>query len=572
MSNPDQLQTELNNLDQAKALYQQGKLSEALQLYLEILNEDPQQADIIHMIANTHIRMQQPEQALSYIEKAIALQPRNAIFYNTLGRVYAASNKNDENQKTAESTYQKALEIDPKCIETYNNLAWLYFSQNKLDDATALLRKALEINPHHYPSLYYLGQLLLNNQQPKEAVKYFNQCINQDPRGVELNHKLGLAFFHTKQYENAIHYFRITLMLDLEHIDANYNLANAFLQINKTELSLNYFLKQLEIKPSLECHMNIGLLYVDLKEYSDAEKHFLQALEFDPHDLSAHLNLGSLHLKFDHTHKALHHYQEVIKLEPDNLPVHLNLGGLYRKLSDYDSAIRHFKEAQRIDPNDITAKFVLSALCQKDCPDETPREFTSELFNQYAPHFEKHLCESLEYVAPQLLHQAVLEKLGEQNQLDVLDLGCGTGLCGSLFAPIAKTLIGIDLSEDMITEAKNKKTYSLLKVSDINEALTEFHDMDVILAADVFVYIGNLDKIFENVYKSLKPGGLFAFTVEKGSKHDYILQKNTRYAHSNKYIERLSKDNHLNILRLNEAVLRKEGETPVKGNLVILQK
>ena len=125
----------------------------------------------------------------------------------------------------------------------------------------------------------------------------------------------------------------------------------------------------------------------------------------------------------------------------------------------------------------------------------------------------------------------------------ILHLGCGTGLSGIEFKPLAKQLIGIDLSEKMIAHAKQKNIYDQLHVSDINAYLENHHEnYDLIIAADVFVYIGDLATVFKLCKRRLKDQGLFAFSVEKEEGNHYHLQDTARFAHSEHYIQSLAKE------------------------------
>ncbi|MCH9643760.1 MAG: tetratricopeptide repeat protein [Gammaproteobacteria bacterium] len=557
-----------DRLKQAELLHQQGRLSEALQLYHEILEDDPNQADTAHIIAILHAQKQEYDKALQFTNVAIELQPRNATFHNTLGNIYAAQQNQEQSisayekaielnpryaiaynnlanrlyhqgkHDAAEKAYQKALEIDSQYIDAHYNLALLYANQNKHAEAIKHFRTILKLQPQHYPSLYNLGQLSLISQDYKNAIECFDQCSKQNPEDVELHHQLGLALYQDKQYEGAIHYLKKTLMLEPKHKEANHHLGNALLKSGDTETALNYFFKQLEIDPFFESYYNIGVLLTYQERQRDAAQYLQQALA----------------------------------IKPDDLDTHLNLGNLYLKLLNYDKAILHYQAAQKIKPDDAEISHILHAISQSKNPTSAPGEYTSHLFNQYAPHYDQHLCKFLHYDVPQQLQQAVFEEIGEQQQLTILDLGCGTGLCGELFAPQAKELIGIDIAADMITIAENKKIYHQLQVSDINSAISQFHDIDLILAADVFTYIGDLSNIFVNANNSLKKGGLFAFSVEKGSGQDFKLQQTIRYAHSQHYIEQLSNENQFNLLRCDNIILRKQKGKPVEGYLVILQK
>ena len=156
--------------------------------------------------------------------------------------------------------------------------------------------------------------------------------------------------------------------------------------------------------------------------------------------------------------------------------------------------------------------------------------------------------------------------------LRILDLGCGTGMCGTKFKPMAQELIGIDLSENMLELAQKKNIYTDLKNLPLEHAITIFSNIDIIIAAESLVYFGELKEIFTNCYNALKLGGIFAFTLENTNHYPYILQRSARFAHSKEYIVKTARNNHFTILQANKIILRKHCNTNINGYIFVLQK
>jgi predicted TPR repeat methyltransferase len=206
-------------------------------------------------------------------------------------------------------------------------------------------------------------------------------------------------------------------------------------------------------------------------------------------------------------------------------------------------------------------------------PEQSPTDYVVSLFDNYANRFDNHLTNYLGYRGPQQLFNAIIPLLDDPSQkLDILDLGCGTGLCGVEFAANAKRLVGVDLSPRMLVKCKERGLYTDLIESDVTDALHQStQPFDLILSADVFVYIGMLDEIFALVNKILNPGGLFAFTIEdNNTEEDYRLTSAGRYAQSLGYIQRLSESHGFEQLTRVPVTIRMEKGSPIPGSIIVL--
>lgn len=204
-------------------------------------------------------------------------------------------------------------------------------------------------------------------------------------------------------------------------------------------------------------------------------------------------------------------------------------------------------------------------------PERLADKYVVALFDAFAPDFDTKLRGALEYRAPERVLEAVAPLLGERRELDVLDLGCGTGLAGELLRPLARRLTGIDLSAGMLARARERGLYDALQVGEIIGALAESEERhDLIVAVDVLVYIGALETLFARVARRLAPGGLFAFTVEKGHEPGYRLEDSSRYVHHLDYLRACARAAGLHAVVEEEITLRKENWAPVIGYVVVL--
>jgi predicted TPR repeat methyltransferase len=154
----------------------------------------------------------------------------------------------------------------------------------------------------------------------------------------------------------------------------------------------------------------------------------------------------------------------------------------------------------------------------------------------------------------------------------VLDLGCGTGLAGAALRACARELIGVDLSPRMIQRSRERATYDELLCEDLHAVLARLRGVDLIVAADVFIYVGALETTFASCAGALRPGGLLAFSVERSDRADVVFHANLRFAHSDAYIRRLASEHGFAISRAEPTVLRVEDGTPIDGMLYVLRR
>jgi predicted TPR repeat methyltransferase len=204
-------------------------------------------------------------------------------------------------------------------------------------------------------------------------------------------------------------------------------------------------------------------------------------------------------------------------------------------------------------------------------PAQLPEAHVRTLFDQYAQHFDTALVEALRYRGPEQLRQAV-DRAAPEGSLDILDLGCGTGLAGLAFADRRRRLDGIDLSPGMILQAMARKLYDRLEPGEIVAALADWPERyDLALAADVAVYIGDLAPLFAATRRVLRPGGWFALTAESHDGESWRLGDRHRYLHSPGYLAAVAAATGFAVTEVEAAWARTENGTPLPGWVAVLR-
>jgi predicted TPR repeat methyltransferase len=201
-----------------------------------------------------------------------------------------------------------------------------------------------------------------------------------------------------------------------------------------------------------------------------------------------------------------------------------------------------------------------------------PGDTIRTLFDGYADNFEQHLVDTLAYDIPRQLQRLLAHHAGERRFARVADLGCGTGLMGPHLAG-ADELVGIDLSPRMLDQARKKNLYTRLVAADLIEFLdAESASFDLLVAADVLIYMGTLDALFKAALARASPGALFAFSTETTSEGDWQLRRSGRYAHAPGFVRRCAEDAGWSVLVQEPAQVRLESQAPVAGHIHLLSR
>jgi predicted TPR repeat methyltransferase len=252
------------------------------------------------------------------------------------------------------------------------------------------------------------------------------------------------------------------------------------------------------------------------------------------------------------------------------------LGELREKLSSRDAAIAAFQQVCALDPEDRLGAGLHLVRLGALPPGDMPAAYVRALFDQFAPRFEATLNDGLGYRGPQLLHDAVAAACAAEGPMRfdaMLDLGCGTGLAGAAFRPMVGELTGVDLSERMVERARAKNIYDRLATGDLVQFLqAEARDgnrYELIVAADVFIYLAWLPTVISVAARALASGGLIAFTVETHAGEDVVLGEKLRYQHGAAHVRAAVAGAGLRLVEMTDAWARREAGVAAPGLVTV---
>jgi predicted TPR repeat methyltransferase len=392
--------------------------------------------------------------------------------------------------------------------------------------------------PVDLESLYRDALDLHQQGQPGEAICLYNTVVNHVPQAAQVHYNLGLAFYETEQYSLAAGAFRQAAELNPGDVDILHNL---------------------------------GLACKKAGRLAEAEEAYLKGLQIDPSDLDLLYNLGCCYRDAGEMGRAGKIFAGIVETTPDHLAALNNLAYLHHLQGDYDQAKNLYGQILRLDPNHVSAEYMHAVLDGRKT-DIPPKEYIRALFDQYSDTFEENLINDLGYNL--FLELRVAFDAIEKNKRiydHCLDLGCGTGLAGEAFRTACLKLTGVDLSAKMIAQAEKKKIYDNLHVEEILDFLnTHGQSYDLIIAADVLEYIGDLQPFFHAAAQRSLTDALLCFSTEQAGDEEWTLQPTGRYAHHPDYVMENARAAGWIVLREVETPLRREGDQLITGNIFVM--
>ncbi len=396
------------------------------------------------------------------------------------------------------------------------------------------------LSPEELEKRFKHACYLHENDRLGDAVDTYNNLLTILPNSPLLHFNCGLALFELNLFSEAGKHYEIASLLNPEDPDIHYN---------------------------------TGLTYRRLERYEDAAKSFEHAVKLGDTTIDTLYNLGLCYQDLQNYSEAERLYDTILAKNPEHLSTLNNFAYLCHKTGDLQKAETLYHQLLTVNPEHKAAKHMLNSL-SGNVTDTAPLEYVEAVFDNYAKDFEHSLVGQLQYNTPAGLWERFCQMFPQDKSKDhCLDLGCGTGLAGEQFTSCCRKLTGVDISQEMLEIADKKNIYQELIKDDIFRFLqsTEI-SYDLILAADVFTYMGDLEKLFKECNGKIVENGLFLFSVEESASETFELKQTGRFGHSVGYIEKLCRNTCWNILDCHLSKLRQDKGEWIKGHLFILQK
>lgn len=419
-----------------------------------------------------------------------------------------------------------------------------HLQAQRLDDAARSFEAALALAPGRASVLTNLGAVRLMQGRPADALAPLEAATAAEPERAEGWLQRGLALDALGRDAPALACFERALALAPDEPEARLRAAR--------------------------------LLNRDGR-HAQALAHLEQLLRAHPQHARGWSLQGQTLQSLQQHAQALPAYERALALEPTQAWTWTLLGGLLKDLGRRAEARRAFEQAIAQGGDADYNGYFIAALDGGSAPTRAPGAYVQQLFDGYAGSFDEHLVQVLQYRSPAMLAER-LRRLGRRFR-HALDLGCGTGLCGPLLAPLAARVDGLDLSQGMLDKAAALGVYTRLTRADLVDHLDHLAGQggeashDLLLAADVFTYLGDLDAVHASAQRVLEPAGVLCYSVERAADAvDFELRESLRYAHGEPYLRALAQRHGYEVLGIERATLREDQRRPIEGLLVLLQR
>jgi predicted TPR repeat methyltransferase len=557
-------------MQRAASAYARGEWAEAERCCRQIIATQSNFFHALNLLGIIAAQTRRPDEAASLLGRAAAANPRDATAHNNYGNVLRDLKRLDE----ALASYDRALQLRPGYAEAYNNRGNTLWELKRFEEALDSYDRALKLRPDHAETYNNRGNTLWELKRYEDALDSCDRALKLRPDYAEAHNNRGNTLRAFKRFEDALASFDRALALSPDFAEIHNNRGNALRELKRFEEALASYDRALSLRPEhADTHNNRGVTLHEANRLDDALESYDRALSLRPDYTEAHINRGNTLRELMRFEDALGSFRKALDYDPGLLWVNQPLGELLSRLGRTDEATAVYLSWLEADPTNPTARHMYAAASGKNAPERCDSRYVTALFDNFARTFDATL-ERLDYAAPQLLVAALAPRvpLGQGN-LDVLDAGCGTGLCGPLLRSTARFLAGVDLSSEMLAAARARNVYDELAQAELGEFMAARPErFDIVNCADTLIYIGALEQVMTAAHRCLRPKGVFAFTVEalpEEISNPFKLTTTGRYAHSESYVREVMASVGFSETECRTVDLRKESGANVRGFLLI---
>jgi predicted TPR repeat methyltransferase len=438
---------------------------------------------------------------------------------------------------------RKAAKAAPRPYAAVLQRAIQAHQAGDLDDAERLYGEVLAMQVAQPDALHFLGVLSHQRGRSDEALVLIGSALKITPRHPDAHNNLGNVHKECGRLADAERCYRRALECGPGHYQALSNLAVVLEAQERLDEAFEVYTKLLRQAPGYaHGHYRLGLF---LRNHAQHEEHLEQSAEC---------------------------FRQAFRCDDRNVRALEGVGIALYMLGRHEDAAEVYRDWLVREPDNPVPRHMLASCGAAEAPPRAADDYVRDVFDGFADSFDEQLLNNLGYRAPEVLMGLLQEVLpSAPAALDVLDAGCGTGLCAPLVRERARHLVGVDLSGGMVDKARARGGYDALEVAELTAWLGARHDaFDLVISADTLVYFGELGPVLGAAAGALRPGGWIGFTLEaiEGEGELAELTSSGRYRHSRAYVERALAASGFDDITIRPDTLRREAGKPVPGWVV----
>ncbi|MGA3066245.1 MAG: tetratricopeptide repeat protein [Tepidisphaeraceae bacterium] len=366
--------------------HQSGRLREAEPIYRKVLEREPGNAQVLHLLGVLRGQAGDSREAVDLLTRAAQIRPNDSEIFCNLGEAYRFAGRLPESiaafrrslgihpksavahQRLAHALRQSghfddaiaaatnAIALEPGLAEAYAALSLALGNKGRIDEAIVAARQAISARPNFSEAFNILGNLLTAKNQTSEAIAAYRQAIALRPAYAEAYYNLGIALAAEGSQADALEAYRAAVAIKPDYAVAWNNLGNALKELHRMVEALAAFERALEIWPeSAEAHNNRGLALWELDRVDEAIVAYQRAITLKPDYPEALLNLGNACKLTGDAEGAIAHYRRAIALRPAYSDAYIDLGNALKDIGELDDAIAAYRRAMELAPGDLIA-------------------------------------------------------------------------------------------------------------------------------------------------------------------------------------------------------------------------
>lgn len=314
---------------------------------IQIMDRKGLVADIYNNQGNAYAKSEKDSDAISFLTKAIELNPKLAKAYGSRGVVLFKKGQRTK----AISDLDKATELDPKNAEAYYSLGCIYSGSGQDAKVISNFTKAIELKPMFAAAYKKRGVEYSKLGQNTEAISDFSKSIELDPKDAEPYFLRGLIYNQSAQYAKAIAEFTKAIEIDPKLSDAYNDRGVSYSRLGKYTDAISDFIKATELNPKYaNAYYNRGIVYGELEQNDQAVSYYTKAIEINPKYIGAYINRGTIYFKLGQYANALADFNKAIRLNPKNAETYYNRGLANLGLKKNEEAKRDLLKAAELNP------------------------------------------------------------------------------------------------------------------------------------------------------------------------------------------------------------------------------